>query len=54
MINEDITKSSIFDLDLDKLLTKFANFETLNGISKLMCTMIFTNYLVFGVYMGLY
>jgi hypothetical protein len=52
-INENVIKSSIFDLD--ELLTWF---ETLNGISKLACTMIFTSSFIlwslFGIMLNLY
>jgi hypothetical protein len=61
-INEGINKASIIDFDLEKLLTKLtkfadleylnqlilklAEFDTLDGISKLMFTLILTNYLI--------
>ena len=46
MINENVKNSAIFDLDIEELLKKFANFETLDGLSKLMVTMILSNYLI--------
>jgi len=41
MISDEIKKSSIFDLE-----ELWTNFETLNGISKIVITMLFANYFI--------
>ena len=53
MINEDIKKSAIFDLDVEELLKKFVNYETLSGLSQLMVTMIISNSLILWCLFGL-
>ena len=53
LINEDVHKSTIFDFD-----ALWTRFETLDGLSKLVCTMIFSNYLIlwctFGIIINMY
>lgn len=55
MINDDVKKSSIFDLDLEALWIKF---ESWNGITKLAFSMVFSFSLVlwcvFGLILNLY
>ena len=55
MLNEDIKKSSILDIDLEELWTKWKNldlellwntFISFNGITKLACSMIFSSYFI--------
>lgn len=74
LINEDIKKSSIFDLDIEKIwkelkkldleeLWKKLNFldleelwiifESFNGITKLVITMMFSNYFILSCISGL-
>jgi hypothetical protein len=57
LLNSDVKNSAIFDLDIEellkKLLNKFDNFETLNGISKLMVTTIISNYLILWCLYGM-
>jgi hypothetical protein len=46
-INEEINKSSIFGLDIEKLLTElWDNFETFDGITKLVFVMLLSNSLI--------
>jgi hypothetical protein len=45
-VDMDIFKSSMIDIDIEKILHKFDNFESLNGLSQLMFCLIFSNYLV--------
>lgn len=53
MINGNVKKSSMFNLD--ELLN---SFESLSGISKLVCTMIFSSSIIlwclFGIILNLY
>nr|WGO76445.1 hypothetical protein [Lentinula edodes] len=53
LINENVKKSTMFDLD--ELLT---SFESLSGISKLACTMLFSSsiilWCIFGILLNLY
>jgi hypothetical protein len=47
MINKDINKSSVFGIDLEKLITELWNqFETFDGITKLVFVMLITNSLI--------
>ena len=54
LINDSIKKSSLFDY-LDEL---FSNFDSLNGVSKLAFTMVFSSSIIlwslFGLFLNLY